>query len=188
MTKIKVGTRVVFLVDVKVVSEKGRITYGAKIGSTGTVDEIDAKNKLVSVELDRPMSSKRMKIEEVRPSWIAPVIEQPVEIQAPKKKKQEDKPDWSAFSYEELGALAQTLGLTWTQTANTNINRMWVINALNKAGVTPPKDKDELQSIVNTMLAKMDEELDNDDDVEDTIEIAANPEIELNDSGRDSTL
>lgn len=187
MTKIKIGTRVVFLVDVKFVSEKGRITYGAKIGSTGTVGEIDAKNKVVSVELDRPMSSKRMKIEEVRPSWIAPVIEQPVEIHAPKK-KQEDKPDWSLFSYEELGALAQTLGLTWTQTANTNINRMWVINALNKAGVTPPKDKDELQSIVNTMLAKMDEELDNDDDVEDTIEIAANPEIELNDSSVDSTI
>lgn len=159
MSKIKVGTKIVFVADIKYVSEKGRITYGAKIGTTGTVESIDLKKKLISVTLDRPMSSRRTRIDNVRPNWIAPIIEKAIELEAPKR-KQDNRPDWSAFSYEELGALAQTLGLTWTQTKNENINRMWVINALNKAGVTPPKDREELQDIVKTMLAEMGEELD----------------------------
>lgn len=159
MSKIKVGTKIVFVADIKYVSEKGRVTYGAKIGATGTVESIDLKKKLISVTLDRPMSSRRTRIDNVQPNWIAPIIEKAIELEAPKR-KQDNRPDWGAFSYEELGALAQTLGLTWTKTKNENINRMWVINALNKAGVTPPKDKEELQGIVKTMLVKMDEEID----------------------------
>jgi hypothetical protein len=49
------------------------------------------------------------------------------------------KSPWKKFEYSELEKIAKENDLTWTQTEDEKINRMWVIHALKEAGVEAPK-------------------------------------------------
>lgn len=49
------------------------------------------------------------------------------------------KSGWKNFSYEEMVAIAKKHKLTFKETIDDKINRMWVIKALKDAGITPPQ-------------------------------------------------
>lgn len=55
----------------------------------------------------------------------------------PKRKKS----PWKRIPYQDLKKLALENNLTWTETEDERINRMWVINALKRAGVEAPPKK-----------------------------------------------
>ncbi|WP_270364000.1 hypothetical protein [Bacillus paranthracis] len=54
------------------------------------------------------------------------------------KRPKIEKSSWRNIPYKDLEALALQNNLTWTVTADEKINRMWVIDALKKAGIQSP--------------------------------------------------
>lgn len=138
---IKKGSKVVVLGDIGYETDKGRMQYYARTGSTATVKEVkELKNGKETfynyvIETDRRISSRSATIT-VTAEYIAPVSESPFITGAPEKKSKASP--WKPFSYEELKALATENKLDWNQTGDERINRMWVINALKQANITPP--------------------------------------------------
>jgi hypothetical protein len=55
------------------------------------------------------------------------------------KRPKAPKSPWKKFEYKELEKIAKENNLTWTQTEDEKINRMWVIHALKEAEVEAPK-------------------------------------------------
>jgi hypothetical protein len=131
---VQPGQPVVFLCDVAFKSAAGRISYVARIGSTGKVRTINPDGTMV-VDVDRKLSARRNVVENAQPDWIAAVREN-VTIDEPAKEN--DGPSWKGFDYEDLKKIAQHHNLTWRETPNRKINTMWVIDALKKAGIQPP--------------------------------------------------
>lgn len=140
-TLLTADTRVVFVVDVSFKSTNGRITYAAKVGSTGTIKTAIAGGKKTKyvVDLDRKLSAKKASIA-VEEEWVAVIQPEPIVIESPAK-TESTEPSWKGHSYETLKEIAQKHNLEWRETENEKINLMWVIAALKKAEIQPPASK-----------------------------------------------
>lgn len=131
------GMRVVFTTDVAYKSEKGRVTYVAKVGITGRIKAVNVKTKTLTVDLDRKLSARKPVLEDVKPTWVAPILE-PIIMDAPTR-TEDDTPNWKGYDYETLKQIALSYNLEWRETENERINKMWVIAALKQAGIEPPE-------------------------------------------------
>ncbi|MNW28224.1 hypothetical protein D3C74_50440 [compost metagenome] len=133
---LEIGTPVVFTTDIAFKSSTGRVSYVAKVGITGKVKSVDPRSKKMKIEVDKKLSTRRSEINDVEPEWVA-ALAGPIVLDTPPK-AEDTGPSWKGFDYEELKQIATKNNLSWRETKNTRINKMWVIDALKKANVQPP--------------------------------------------------
>lgn len=132
---VQPGQPVVFLCEVAYKTGKGRVSYVARIGTTGKVRTINADGTMI-VDVDRKLSARKNVVEAAQPDWVG-VIREAVMIEE-QPKTEDTGPNWKGFDYDDLKKIAQHHNLSWRETQSNKINLMWVIDALKKAGIEPP--------------------------------------------------
>lgn len=138
--KLKVEQPVVFLCDVAYKSNKGRVSFVARIGTTGKVRAVNPDGT-ITIDVDRKLSTRRNVVEAAQAEWLG-LVKDAITIDEPAK-MEDTGPNWKGFTYEDLKKIAEHHNLSFRVTPSEKINKMWIIDALKKADIEPPVAVDD---------------------------------------------